>query len=242
VVGTMVLFLINVIRIAVLGLVGAHAPQVFDFIHIYLWQGLFALLVVAAWVAWVQKSLVNRPLVKKIGMALAASAAGFAVLSVLMPAYLEVLAAAARPIAGLLFDRAPYAMTVSGEIVTLNLGNVSASTRTISINAYNQIIFLALMATAFTKGAGVKIVKRTLYGLGVIFLLLLGHVMLLALGVTRGITAATMDVLDVMVRTLSLCACIGLYILYADKLRASRRNIPIDLEGGRINEEVVTVH
>jgi exosortase/archaeosortase family protein len=236
--GTTTLTIMNSMRIAVLGLVGTYAPEAFDFLHIYIWQGLFALLVVIVWIVWVQKLIVDRPLMMKTGIALLVSLISFSVLSAIMPAYLEALAVVARLLSRLLFDGALCTMTVSGDMVALNCGTIMASTRTVAINAYSQLVFVALMATSFKWEGGMEIVKRTAYGLGVYFLLLLAHVMLLIAAITHGVPAARMEVLDVSVRTFALSLCISLYVIHERKMRIYRNNKSAEIEGGTINEEI----
>ena len=237
--GTTVLFLINAVRIAVLGLAGSHVPAAFYFLHIYLWQGMFALLVVGTWIVWVRKPTEGRHPVMKIGIAAAVSAVGVGILNAAMPAYLEALTVIARPIATLLIDRTLSDLAVSGDIVELNYGKTSVLTSVISINVYNQGIFLALMATSFGKGRALETLKRTVYGLGILFLVSLGHVMLFILAVSNEMPLTTIDIYDVAVRTFSVGICIGLAVVFNRKLRENGHTIYVDLKGGSKNEEIV---
>jgi len=52
--GTALLYLMNVLRIAFLLVVGRHAPEFFDFAHVYFWQTLLAVFIVLIWLAWIQ--------------------------------------------------------------------------------------------------------------------------------------------------------------------------------------------
>ena len=133
-------------------------------------------------------------------------------------------------------------MTASGDVLKVNVGAVSAATRTVAINAYNQLIFVTLMATAAVHGEWFRIIKRTLSGLGVIQLLFIGHVILLVAAIDRSMPAATMDVLDVAFRIFSLAVCIGLSVLYLKSMHKSKIHRPVDREGGRINENIAVVH
>ena len=239
--GTVVLLLMNGIRIVVLGLVGAYVPGAFEFVHLYLWEGIFALLVIIVWVVWVRKLVVHRPLVVNICIALMVSAIGVGVLSTYMPTYLEALVAGVRPLAGLVLGNMPHSLAVSQDLIELNVGNSVFWTSMIGLNAYTQLIFLALMATTFDQGRRITALKHTVYGLGVIFLLLLGHLMLFILEVSYGMSMSNIEVLDVVIRTFSVSACIGLYHLFTRKLRVNRKNLA-DQEGGRINEEIVSAY
>ena len=239
--GVAVLFALNAVRIMILGFVGAHVPGIFDITHLYLWKVLFALAVVAAWAVWVQRSVIDRPLPKKIAMALVASVAGFLVLALYMQTYLEALTAAALPIASLLFDRAPQAMIVTGDVVRIDFGSYAATTRTIAINAYSQLIFVALLATLLGSVRLFRLLGQALFGLCMIFILFLGHVLFLVWEVNHAVSASVMDVLDVTVRTFSLAVCIGLYLYFKRGLDRRTTDNTVDTKGGTSNETIVAL-
>jgi exosortase H (IPTLxxWG-CTERM-specific) len=53
-VGIPVLFGINVFRIMALLLIGKYEPTLFNFAHVYLWQGTMVLMIGGLWIAWVR--------------------------------------------------------------------------------------------------------------------------------------------------------------------------------------------
>ncbi|MCP5039530.1 MAG: exosortase H [bacterium] len=57
--GVPLLYLFNVLRIAVLLLVGKHQPQYFDFMHLYFWQATLILMITSVWLLWITQ-VVNR--------------------------------------------------------------------------------------------------------------------------------------------------------------------------------------
>ena len=57
--GIPLLYLFNVIRIAVLMLVGRYLPQYFDFMHLYFWQATLILMITSVWLLWITQ-VVNR--------------------------------------------------------------------------------------------------------------------------------------------------------------------------------------
>lgn len=57
--GIPILYLFNVLRIAVLIVVGKHAPQYFDFMHLYFWQATLILMITSVWLLWITQ-VVNR--------------------------------------------------------------------------------------------------------------------------------------------------------------------------------------
>lgn len=51
--GTLLLYLVNVLRIAFLVLVGSHRPDLFEVAHVYFWQTLLAFFIVVIWLSWI---------------------------------------------------------------------------------------------------------------------------------------------------------------------------------------------
>lgn len=56
---------INVARLIVIGKIGAVAPALFEFVHVYLWQSMFGIMVFCIWLAWVQSFEFRRLPVRK---------------------------------------------------------------------------------------------------------------------------------------------------------------------------------
>jgi exosortase H (IPTLxxWG-CTERM-specific) len=54
VLGTAIILVFNLVRIVALLLVGRHLPGLFEFFHLYFWQGTLVLLIAAAWLAWLR--------------------------------------------------------------------------------------------------------------------------------------------------------------------------------------------
>ncbi len=52
--GVPLLYGIDIIRLLVLGAVGISAPSLFEFFHVYFWQGTFILFVVAVFLVWLR--------------------------------------------------------------------------------------------------------------------------------------------------------------------------------------------
>jgi archaeosortase B (VPXXXP-CTERM-specific) len=57
--GLPLLYFFNVLRIAVLILVGKYMPQYFDFMHLYFWQATLILMITSVWLLWITQ-VVNR--------------------------------------------------------------------------------------------------------------------------------------------------------------------------------------
>lgn len=56
VLGVPLLYILNVSRLAILGYIGLHYPnpEMFRFVHEYLWQGLYVVFAAALWLAWTE--------------------------------------------------------------------------------------------------------------------------------------------------------------------------------------------
>jgi exosortase H (IPTLxxWG-CTERM-specific) len=54
VLGTISIFLINLLRVATLMVVGSRWPDLFEQVHIYVWQALVIALSMGVWVLWVE--------------------------------------------------------------------------------------------------------------------------------------------------------------------------------------------
>lgn len=51
-IGFPLLSLVNTTRLIVLGLIGVYFPNLFDYFHEYLWQGIFIIFVILLWMGW----------------------------------------------------------------------------------------------------------------------------------------------------------------------------------------------
>nr|QNO47283.1 hypothetical protein POPKKDDM_00002 [Methanosarcinales archaeon ANME-2c ERB4] len=49
------LYAINMVRLVVLAFVGLWYPEIFDYVHTYLWQTIFIVFVIAIWLVWVDR-------------------------------------------------------------------------------------------------------------------------------------------------------------------------------------------
>jgi archaeosortase B (VPXXXP-CTERM-specific) len=55
VLGCPLIYLFNVVRIAMLIVVGRYWPMAFDFMHLYFWQGTMIIWIVSIWLLWIIK-------------------------------------------------------------------------------------------------------------------------------------------------------------------------------------------
>ena len=55
VLGIPCLYAINMVRLVVLAFVGLFSPEIFEFVHTYLWQTIFIIFVIVIWLIWVDR-------------------------------------------------------------------------------------------------------------------------------------------------------------------------------------------
>ncbi|MEA1907976.1 MAG: exosortase H [Euryarchaeota archaeon] len=55
VLGIPCLYAINMVRLVVLAFVGLSIPEIFEFVHTYLWQTIFIVFVIVIWLIWVDR-------------------------------------------------------------------------------------------------------------------------------------------------------------------------------------------
>jgi archaeosortase B (VPXXXP-CTERM-specific) len=53
--GNPAIYLFNVVRIAMLIVVGRYWPGAFDFMHLYFWQATMIVMIVSVWLLWIIK-------------------------------------------------------------------------------------------------------------------------------------------------------------------------------------------
>ncbi len=55
VLGIPCLYALNMVRLVILAFVGVSNPELFEFVHTYLWQTIFIVFVILIWLIWVDK-------------------------------------------------------------------------------------------------------------------------------------------------------------------------------------------
>lgn len=53
--GIPLLYIINMIRLVVIAFVGLSYPEIFEYVHTYLWQTIFIVFVIIIWLIWVER-------------------------------------------------------------------------------------------------------------------------------------------------------------------------------------------
>ena len=59
--GLLILFLLNIIRIASLFITGVKSPELFEVMHMKLWQVVFIIIAISLWYIWLRWSIPKKP-------------------------------------------------------------------------------------------------------------------------------------------------------------------------------------
>jgi exosortase/archaeosortase family protein len=223
--GVCFLFGMNILRIAVLGLIGARSSHgLFDFIHNYLWQGTYALLVFAAWYTWMRREWVTNTMLRFWGRCFAISAAVFFVLGAVMEPYLMALASLAQglyELSGAVLD-----ITAQGDRVIFG----HSGTRIffpISVDVMDSTVFFALVTAASWRGFMAGRIKGLFLGGGIlsclhlILILVAGHL------VMNGIRGEMQQSIMWVMRGASIVApfLLWFYLMTGLKVHGSERTV-----------------
>lgn len=173
------IFLLNAVRIGVVGFIGRYENDIFDFVHTYLWQGTFALAVCFLWITWDRgRGTLTRSFVLRIFLAVVGATVCYGCLYVSLGGYASLLSTAvtilAYPIS--LLTSVPSGFIARGDTITYQLswGTVDYI---ISVEVMNSVIFAALVTATAQRNAVPTLVKRACFGLLMLFLVHLFSVM-----------------------------------------------------------------
>ncbi|MFQ5900943.1 MAG: hypothetical protein ACE5IH_05245 [Thermodesulfobacteriota bacterium] len=189
--GGIFIIAINILRIVILGLIGANFPvATFNFVHIYLWQGAFVMLVSFTWFVWVNKVFIFRLSLRFCGIALITSAAAILGLGFVMEPYLRFLASISEKlfwITALLSTTDNLFIKAAGDSIMFQYAG-NRFNLPILWDVYSSTIFFAFIfaSSNITNMAGLA--KRVLQGIGVLsvmyllFVVVTGHLVIHGVG------------------------------------------------------------
>jgi exosortase/archaeosortase family protein len=176
-IGIAAIFFLNIVRIVVLGMIGHYAAGAFEFVHVYLWQGTFALAVLAVWNAWAKRTPALTAFTARIVVpAAAGAAASCAVLLLLMDHYAAILATVVNAVFGLMNHLAGTAISANAEgDMVVYLYPHATIYNDITKEAMNAVILFALAAASARDSLPLTLTKRIFFGMMILFLQHLGY-------------------------------------------------------------------
>lgn len=146
--GIALIVLLNVLRLGLLGMVGHFSPDLFSFLHLYLWHALFTLFVLLLWQLWVKGNIRFSRLPKRESwIALAAAFLSFWIVWANLEHYLAFLAFLADvlfPFMGWIMPM-PDAVVVDRDMIGFVSGEYVIYSKT-GLYTLNSAVFVALAA------------------------------------------------------------------------------------------------
>ena len=174
--GGVIIVFLNVLRIAVLGVTGANFPAIFDFVHIYLWQGAFAIAVFFIWLSWNQGTSANKTLLTFCSVAIFVSIIAILGLQLVMESYLNALASISEGVFNAFLSSSNLSITASSEVITYHHLGYSL-TFPISIDVFDASIFFALMIASAKANEIARLAVNLVCGVSVLALVHLIYAM-----------------------------------------------------------------
>lgn len=189
IIGTLVIFLLNIFRVGVIGFIGRYLNTIFDFVHNYLWQGMFAICIVMLWVLWVNgKKVFSRRFIGLFVIATVSASLSFWLVVTFLEVYIALLAAISKIMFTTLspFIDVPQRIIAEGRRIGYVFGNeVTYSDATLYV--LNAALLLPIASITFVRSRAKLFLKRLCVA---IILLGFQHLMIIALDwfleVTRG--------------------------------------------------------
>ncbi len=210
--GGAIIVAVNILRIAVVGILGIYSPALSAFVHTYLWQGAFVVIVLFIWVVWARgRSAIGRPAARFAAIFLVSSVVAVLALGMVMRQY----ALAISGITGLLFRILPgspeAAMHESGAALVF-LQGTRAFSFSLSTDIFDSAIFVALMLASPVMGRPSRRAVRLAAGLGVLAALHLAIAVLVGSCAFR-ISPAAMENLFWIVRAISIISPVLIWLV-----------------------------
>jgi len=232
--GNLSIIFINVLRIVVLGIIGANFSSVFDFIHNYLWQGTFVIAVFLIYLIWLEKVFITLPAVRFFGICLLSITFFIFTLGFIMEPFLRALAWMSDKIliltsSGLsLSDKFLLLMKTNGlsilavgnEIMFRDSGKLSYFP--MSVNVFDSAVFLGLMTASvvifsgLSKNQLMKNAKMIFTGIAILILLNLFFVSGIGFLIHKKVPEESMDVILWIMRGVSVVMPVLLWFFLKD--------------------------
>lgn len=174
--GCVIIVFLNVLRIAVLGVTGASFPEIFEFVHTYLWQGTFALAVFFIWLSWSQGPSTDKTILTFCSVAILVSFIVILGLQLVMEFYLNLLANISEGVFNI-FLSSNFSVTATEETITYHHSG-TAVTFPISVDVFDSSIFFALMIASTRVNDLARLAVKLVCGVGILSLVHLIFVMM----------------------------------------------------------------
>jgi exosortase/archaeosortase family protein len=187
-VGIGVIFLLNLLRLGIIGMIGHYSPGLFSFVHLYVWQALFTLFVLLLWIMWVNGKVgISWLRTKQILLVVAAASISFWFMLTYLNYYISFIAYLADNISPLFssFMPVPASIIAEGELIGYISGSDIIHSQT-GLYTLNYAIFFSLAPlVALSQGRKV-FMKQFTVGTG---LMIVSHLCLILMDWSLEVTA-----------------------------------------------------
>lgn len=226
--GTVIIIFINIVRIAVLGLVGANFPDIFDFIHVYLWQGAFAIAVFIVWLSWARGASADKSLMKFCSVAIVVSGFAISGLWLVMESYLSFLAEISEGVFHAFLINNSLSIGSTKDMITFEFNPSGPGVNfPIWVDVFDASIFFALMIASAKANDIARLAIKLMCGMGIlslvhlIFVIVLGYLVVQKVGIDSEIVLNTLF----MMRIFSIIIPVALWALMSSKKWAWQREM-----------------
>ncbi|MDA8100895.1 MAG: archaeosortase/exosortase family protein [Nitrospiraceae bacterium] len=168
--GVAVVFSMNIIRIGVLGMVGNYARNLFDLVHAYLLQGVFAVAVFVTWYLWVARSVrITRKTAKAVGLSVLAGLCALGLMLLAIDDYARCIAAATNGLLHIVGAGASAGLEVAsrGRVVLLRTAGGILHVD-LFFEVFNGIIVAALVGGSLPFNQGATAAQRGALAVGLL--------------------------------------------------------------------------
>lgn len=180
IIGTLAIFLLNIARVGIIGFIGRYYGSIFDFVHDYLWQGMFALCVVLLWILWVNgRNVSTRKLFYKLLVLSVSASISFWLVVKSLEAYIALLAVLSNvmfPILSL-FIEVPEQVVNNGRLIGYIFGTTVIYSET-TLYVLNAALLLPIASITFSRSQKMIFLKRLC---AASILLIVSHLLIIVL-------------------------------------------------------------
>lgn len=215
-IGVVSIFFLNILRIGIIGMVGHYYNSLFSFVHTYLWQGTFALVVLLLWILWVNGKSESRIFVRYVVLSLVVASISFWFMIKYLDYYASVLAITANAIFSSLSGAVgiDFGSVAEGHVI----GYVSERGviyNNISVDVMNSVLFFTLAVVTVSYSQRTVFLKRVLLGTLLLYLQHLSYIVMYGIILVNGMDAEKFSVLIWVTRGFSMAAPLIIWLFVA---------------------------
>ena len=228
VLGAAAILFLNTVRLGVLGLVGHYARDLFDLVHVYIWQGAFALAMLFLWWAWMQKKLrVSKRSLTTAGIAVSVSLLALWVLDLVIAPYAALVSVALDPLSGIVASLGGFSLSVThaGSVIE-SITSRGTLHNDLFYEAINFVVLAGIASVAAASLSWRDVAKRTAVSALLLSCQHLVFLLLYGTAFARGMELERFTTLLWAARGFNMIAPMLLWLLASRLFPARRKPLP----------------